>query len=175
MKLRLAIILVAAIMGTQVLGEDYSWVETDELKLELNARRNDLQRTEGRIAELSGQLLAQQNEKQNIEAELAQVEARLIQRTSMLYRLSKNGKSVQYLFSSDSMISFIKRMQTLKLLVTSQMDEKREVTMRLTRVDDEIQRTMGQLQGARNLAAQLTEMTQNLQSELAARPDAGGR
>ena len=173
MKLRFFIILFLAIICTQVFGEDYSWVETDELKLELRARRDDIKRTSARIAELNQQLLAQENEKQNLSRKLEVVESRLVQRTSMLYRLSKNGKSVQYLFGSDSMTAFVKRMQTLKLLVTSQMDEKRDYTMQMTRIENEIQLSSQQISSATDLISQLHAMIENLQTELARRPDAG--
>ena len=169
MRLHFSIILLTAIISSQVLGEDFSWVETDELKLELNSRRDDLTRTSDRISELQHQLLAQQNEKMTIEQALSQVDAKLVQRTSMLYRLSRNGKSVQYLFSSDSMTAFLKRMQTLKLLVTSQMDEKRDLTLQLTRIEDDIQRTREQISGAKDLSTQLTAMVQNLQREISQR------
>ena len=173
MKLRFLIILISAVVCTQVFSEDYSWVETDELKLELKARRDDVKRTHRRIEDLNQQLLAQQNEKQNLYHKLEMVESRLVQRTSMLYRLSKNGKSVQYLFGSDSMTAFVKRMQTLRLLVTSQMDEKREYTLQMTRIENEIERTRQQITSAKELITQLKATVQNLQQELSRRPDAG--
>lgn len=163
------IFLIVAALCTQVLGEDYSWVESDELKMELSARRNDMTRTEERLTELRHQLKAEQEEIVILSQNLAEIDNRLVQRTSMLYRLSKNGKSVQYLFGSDSIIAFVKRMQTLRLLVTSQMDAKREVSLQLTRVEDEMERTRAQMENAKTLLGQLTVTVEALKKELAGR------
>jgi peptidoglycan hydrolase CwlO-like protein len=163
------IFLIIAALCTQVLGEDYSWVESDELKMELNARRNDMKRTEERLTELRHQLKAEQEEIVILSQHMDEIENRLVQRTSMLYRLSKNGKSVQYLFGSDSIIAFVKRMQTLRLLVTSQMDAKREVSLQLTRVEDEMERTRAQMENAKTLLGQLTVTVEALKKELAGR------
>ncbi|MBN2525559.1 MAG: hypothetical protein JXR76_04135 [Deltaproteobacteria bacterium] len=169
MRFRFDLILLLMVISAQVLGEEYSWVESDELKMELNARRDDLERTQNRVEELQQQLSAQQHEILNLKQEMKTVDARLVQRTSMLYRLSKNGKSVQYLFLSDSMISFVKRMQTLRLLVTSQMDEKRDISLQLARLEDEKKRTQSDLQGATQLSSQLGEVVEKLQTELSGR------
>jgi peptidoglycan hydrolase CwlO-like protein len=163
------IFLTLAALCTQALGEDYSWVESDELKMELNARRKDMKRTEERLTELRHQLKAEQEEIVILNQHLDEIENRLVQRTSMLYRLSKNGKSVQYLFGSDSIIAFVKRMQTLRLLVTSQMDAKREVSLQLTRVEDEMERTRAQMESAKTLVGQLTATVDALQKELTGR------
>lgn len=158
-------VLVAAITCTQAWSEELSYVGDDELSMELTARRNDMERTMQRVEELKQTKLAQQNEISNLKAEMGQVDKKLVQRTSMLYRLSKNGKCVQYLFSSDSATAFFKRIQTLRKLVTSQMDEKRELSLQLAGVSDEMARTKEQLQGARLLLEQLQAVVDNLQDE----------
>lgn len=162
---RFGLILLLAIIGTQAWSEDLSYVGDDELVMELQSRRADLDRTSNRVIELQEQLAAQKNEILTLNKKIENVEQKLVQRTSMLYRLSKNGKSVQYLFSSDSATSFIKRMQTLRKLVTSQMDEKRDLSLQLAGVKDEVARTREELKGAKLLGEQLHAVVETLQQE----------
>ncbi|MBN2339912.1 MAG: hypothetical protein JXX29_23460 [Deltaproteobacteria bacterium] len=172
MRFRLILGVLVGLLCTQAWSEDLSYVDDEELSVELDSRTQDLERTRARISDVERQLLAQQNEIFNLKQQLERVEQKLVQRTSMLYRLSKNGKSVQYLFSSNSATAFVKRMQTLRKLVTSEMDEKRELSVQLARATDEVNTLKDERSSAQTLATQLEAVVANLQQELQRRQTA---
>lgn len=161
----LLILITISIVSTHAWSEDLSYIDSNELHIELNARKTDLKRTQNRITDIQQRLLAQQHEVKNLREQIASIDTKLVQRTSMLYRLSKNGKSVQYLFTAGSATAFVKRMQTLKKLVTSQMDAKRDVSVQLEHGNDEIKRLKNDLHNAKQLGQQLTAIVDSLQKE----------
>lgn len=146
-------------------ADDLSYIADDELDAELEARQLDISRTQERINTLEQQLTAAQHEAQTVSQELDAIDKRLISRTSMLYRLSRNGKALRYLASSDSGTGFIKRMQTLKKLITSEMAAKRDKGLELAEAQTAIDELEMEIRHAAQMLTQLKTAKDELLAE----------
>jgi peptidoglycan hydrolase CwlO-like protein len=161
----LSLSLLILFFVTSAKGDDLSYISDEELAEELNARQADLNRTTERIELIKAKLNAVKNEISLISAELAEIDADLASRAALLYRLSSRGKALKYLFSSNSPTAFLKRIQTLKKLITSQMDIKRETGLKLAKTEDKANRFATDLQSAQNLKQEITILLNNLKEE----------
>ena len=162
-------IIAAAVAGVLFCGaaraQDMSYITDDELAEELTSRMDDLRRTTERIGELRDSLAAIRSEMEQIEERIEAIDNRLVRKTSMLYRLSRNGKTVQYLFTSSSAITLLKRIQTLKKIITTEMDAKRQANLELTRAADEATKAEDELAQASELLEELHLAIDDLRHE----------
>ncbi len=145
------------------------WVTDEEITAELASRQNDLVRTTSRIEQLGERRDALRREIDIITADLASIDNRLTARISMLYRLSRNGRSLQYLVASSSAIEFLKRMATLRRLITSELEARREVSLALSRTMDEAVQVETEMTGAVRFCEELQLAIDELTLELAGR------
>jgi peptidoglycan hydrolase CwlO-like protein len=166
--LRYALLLSTGILlsfETRLAASEYSHVTDAELSVDVQRRQSDLTRTADRITDLTTRIQVVQEEIQVMTERIDAIDARLVERTAILYRLSRNGKSVQYLLSSDSAITFLKRIQTLRKLVTSEMDLKRAASLALSESMDEVTQLNEKRQGAIRFQRELENTIEELLRE----------
>ena len=131
--------------GGNLKAEDYSYVTDDELSLELKARQKDLERSTGRIEQMQQELDLVEVNIEQLKKELTLIEDQLSKKITALYKLSRNGKTFQYLITSDSAIAFFRRVQMLKRVITSEMDKKVEKNTQLVKAAEKQKKLKDQI------------------------------
>ncbi|MBN2804347.1 MAG: hypothetical protein JXR91_14725 [Deltaproteobacteria bacterium] len=119
-------------------AEDLSYVTDEELNEDITARTNDVIHTSKLIDEMKTSLDNSILELSDDKEKLIKINSRLNKKSIILYKMSRNGKSVQYLISSDSAITFIKRVETLKKLVTVEIKNKKEAELKIFSKEEKI-------------------------------------
>ena len=105
--------------------------EIADLNEEIAARNTDIERTIARIDQISQELRDADEQVKHSNNDLAQIDELLSERVALLYRLSRHGGGVRYLFMAETSTDFIKRVRILRRLILSELEAKRLAGMKL--------------------------------------------
>lgn len=143
----------------------YGYVSAEELALEIDRRRMDIERTEERLARLSVREMELLSKKQLSEREAEKIKQKVILRTRLFYRLSKSGGSLRYLLGSSSATQFLKRLALLRHLLQGTLEAQRQSHLHYAKITAEIEEVTVEKTSAVQILAELQSVLAELTLE----------
>ena len=169
----LALMFLAAVtLSLTAVADDLSHLDATELAEEKAAREDDIRRTQIRLDRLELKARSLQAEQQRAEADLQSLDASLEEQAVILYRMSRGGKALRYLMSAESGAAFLKRANTLKRLVSTQMNARREKGLNLSALESDVSDLDTERAAAQAFLEELEETLAGLDAEIARRESA---
>jgi hypothetical protein len=133
------------LMAGRASYDDFSFIEDEDLDIEVAARTSDIERTSRRIDQLEIRLVEAVTSVEKAQADLIEAEHLSAAKAGLLYRLLRHGRSLQYLFNAGSGTEFLRRADLLRRLVVSSLKRQRDCGLRFTETQttlEELQRDM---------------------------------
>ena len=158
--------LALAVLPLRVMPDDIQYASDVELTTELAERRQDILRTESRIASLNAE---EATWKQSlIEARDADRDAELVasKRARMFYRISKQGGGLRFVLNSESVMDFMKRATLMRQLVTDGLDARREAGLRVAAAEQTLSTIREEKAAAQSMHAMLVQTFDELTREI---------
>ena len=125
--------------------DDFSFIDDEDLNIEIAARTSDIDRTSRRIEQLEIKLAQAVTGVETAQADLVEAEHLSAAGAGLLYRLMRHGKSLRYLFNAASGTEFLRRAGLLRRLVVSSLKKQRDCNLSFTEARttlEELQRDM---------------------------------
>ena len=142
-------------------------MDSEELALEIEARKTDIERTIERIEIMERSLEEANFTVTTTTVEIEEIERQLLNRARLLYRLSRNGGAIRYLFEAKNAIGFLKRMMMLQNLVVDDLEKRRDVGRKLQDARSDVDNLKTEILGAQQMLAQLEQAHIDLLAEQA--------
>ena len=142
--------------------DDFSFIDDEDLDMEIAARTSDIDRTTRRIEQLKIRLEEAVTGVETAQADLVEAEQLSAMKAGILYRLLRHGRSLQYLFNSGSGTDFLRRAGLLRRLVVSSLKRQRDCGLSFTEAQTTLEELQQDLRMARAMMKDLDDTLDEL-------------
>ncbi len=160
--LSMMVLTAAAIPAS---SQDLAHVSDEEIAQEIVSRDADILRTSERVEDLEQAALDAGRRLDGARMEVLESERVLARNAALLYRFSRNGKALRYLFASSSAVGFLRRIHILRHLVVSGLESQRESGLRLAEAESDVTTNAREIEMAREMLGRLEENRRELIAE----------
>ena len=170
---RFANIVAAVVLAlTATIGsgesEEVHYASENELKLELAERKEDILRTEARLAKLATSEIEAKRHLEAAKIDGKKAEEIAVERTRIFYSISKNGAALRFILNATSIIDMLKRLALMKRLFAEALEARREAGLRIAAAEQQLQSIRADKEAAYAMLAMLThaldELSLNVES-----------
>jgi hypothetical protein len=154
-----------ALAAAPAVADDLAYVSDEELAAELISRSGDIERTVQRIRALDTEELEVAVSLDESRTQVREIEQRLARRVELLYRLTRHGAALRYLFSAGSATELIKRLRILRHLVIDGLEDRRRAGLRVTELEERSQAVRDEQRRASQMLADLEAARDDLLAE----------
>ncbi len=137
--------------------DDFSFIDDEDLDIEITARTSDIDRTSRRIEQLEIRLVEAVTGLETAQDDLAEAEQLSAAKAGLLYRLLRHGRSLQYLFNAGSGTGFLRRAGLLRRLVISSLKRQRDCGLSFIEAKTTLEELQQDLRMARVMMANLDD------------------
>jgi septal ring factor EnvC (AmiA/AmiB activator) len=162
-----AVIVFYLIVTTTVSIDAEEYVSIEELEEEITNRREDIARTEYRLSTIQKAEIAAEEELARSRDHGADIEHQVIIRAKALYRMSRNGGTLRYLFGASSPVDLLKRLSELRRLLTQGLEARRQAGHRMVQAERRVESLAEEKKAAFQMKAMLTEALADLETQKA--------
>jgi hypothetical protein len=142
--------------------ENIHYASSDELKLELVKRREDIRRTEARIDALLQKERDAEWQLKTAKADGKRAEAIAMERTRIYYTITNNGGALRFILNASSVVDMLKRAALMKRLFTEGLEARREAGLRIAAAEQKLV----SIQADKEAASKMYDMLKNAMKEL---------
>ncbi len=142
--------------------DDFSFIDDEDLDIEIAARTSDIERTSRRIVQLEIRLVEAVTSVETAQADLTEAEQLSAAKAGILYRLLRHGRSLQYLFNAGSGTGFLRRAGLLQRLVVSSLKRQRDCGFRFAEAQTTLEELQMDLRMARVMMTDLDDTLDEL-------------
>jgi hypothetical protein len=162
---RLFAVIVFSLLVTTALPIDAEeYISIDEVEEEINNRREDIARTEYRLSTIQKAEIAAEAELARSRDHGADIEHQVIIRAKALYRMSRNGGTLRYLFGASSPVDLLKRFSELRRLLIEGLEARRQAGHRIVQAERRVESLAEEREAAFQMKAMLTEALADLEA-----------
>ena len=167
MKLRITVLIAIAlgVTSTQAFTGDFSYISLEELKTEIDRRKNDVERTRSRIVALGEEKIRANSELSEAEKRALEADEMVAVRVKAFYRLSRKGKALRYLLGAESPVQMLKRYDQLKRLMQDGIKDRQQASIRLQEARSNIESIEREKYQAGEVLSMLEQALAELQTE----------
>lgn len=167
MKLRFTILMAIAlaITSTQAFTDDFTYISQEELRTEMDRRKNDVERTRSRMAALEGERNQAFTELEDAKKRAAEADEMVAVRAKAFYKLSRKGKNIKYILGAESPVQMLKRYNQLKRLMQDGIADRNQASLRLTEAKSNIDRINQEKYRAGEVLSLLEQALDELRTE----------
>lgn len=150
--------------GVGATGHDYA--SDKELATELMQRKEDIERTAARLAELTRQ---EENARRLLQRAIEddkRTQAAAMERARMYYLISKNGGALEFILNADSVVDMLKRHALLKQILIRGLEARRESGLRVASTEQQLSIIKKEKAAALNMHAMLSQTLSELTAKI---------
>jgi hypothetical protein len=162
-----AVFLFSSLVTTALPVDAEEYISIDELEEEINNRREDIARTDYRLSTIEKAEIAAEAELARSRDHGADIEHQVIIRAKALYRMSRNGGTLRYLFGASSPVDLLKRLSELRRLLIESLEARRQAGHRIVQAERRVESLAEEREAAFQMKAMLTEALAELEDRQA--------